>query len=346
LFRTWHDEADWVGKTLSAMHARRWAWGVEQMEELRDGPLRGLTGPQLRARIERGWQAVPAKPMPAQQEAAALRVVLESLPRQADCLSIREHSLVERLLTEGGQTALEDVEDLEAAQALRHRLWVDVGLCEGRPAARLDSRLREAVAQALDRPDHTALRARLFTVHAAISALLYIAGALDDRGPQRLFMQQVLRAPADDEEAQHLAQQYLWASYDCMDYPHGVLLVHPALADPPAAVCPLPGEEAGLDARRLLGGMQGILPEEEPLDSRLAAALQGALRMGEDAADCARELRWLAKQGAPLEALHSVLATRLCVLETQEMRRALRMLWQGVPRWDGVCDAPVAMTVH
>jgi len=183
---------------------------------------------------------------------------------------------------------------------------------------------------------------RLFSVHATLSGLLYIAGALDDRAPQRLFMQQVLQAGPEDEEASHLAQQYLWAAYDCVDYPQGVLLVHSALADPSAFAFGLacPPEAPELDAAQLLGGMQGVLPVEEPLDAALAAVLKHALRPSQNVAWCVQELRLLAKQGAPLEALHHVLAPKLCVLETPAIRHAVRALWQGVPRWEGCYIQP------
>lgn len=319
------------------MRARRWEERTSHLSEAHDGALTGLTAQELRCRIECGWQAVPCKPVAAQQEAVALRVVLEALPRQVDCLAICEHSLLERLLVEGGHAKLEELEELEAALALRHRLWADVGLLDGRVIARLDSRLMQPLREAMERPAHTAARMRLFSVHATISGLLYIAGALDDRAPQRLFMEQVLQADEQDEEAQHLAQKYLWAAYDCVDYPQGVLLVHPALADPLGFVAgwERPMGTPEIDAVRLLGGMQGILPDEEPLDDALAAALRHALRPSQDVDCVVQELRLLAKQGAPLEALHHVLAPKLCVLETPTIRQAVRALWQGVPRWEG-----------
>ncbi|MCL2810493.1 MAG: hypothetical protein FWD25_01205 [Clostridia bacterium] len=336
---------DWSGRTLSALRARRWEERVAPLCEVRNGALLGLSPQELRSRIEGGWQAIPRKTARAQQQQEALRVLLEALPRQVDCLSIPEHSLLERLLIQCGCAELEELEELEAAWALRHRLWVDVGYLQGRVVARLDSRLAQPLREAMDRPAHNAVRMRLFSVHATLSGLLYIAGALDDGAPQRLFMEQVLQADPQDEEASHLARQYLWAAYDCLDYPQGVLLVHPALADPSHFVCgwSLPPEAPILDAAMLLGGMEGVLPVEKPLDAALTSLLKNALRPSEDVALCVQELRLLAKQGAPLEALHHVLAPNLCVLETPGIRHAVRALWQGVPRWEA-CSVPT--TVH
>lgn len=319
------------------MRAQRWEDRVSSLSEVRDGALSGLTAQELRFRIECGWQAVPCKPVAAQQAEVALRVVMEAIPKQVDCLAIHEHSLLERLLVQEGCAVLEELEELEAAHALRHRLWVDVGRLDGQVVARLDSRLTQPLREAMERPAHAAVRMRLFSVHATISGLLYIAGALDDRAPQQLFMQQVLQADPEDEEAQHLARQYLWAAYDCVDYPQGVLLVHPALADPLAFVEGWAHPEGAreMDAALLLGGMQGVLPVEEPLDAALAAVLKHALRPSQDLECCVQELRLLTKQGAPLEALHHILAPKLCVLETPAIRHAVRALWQGVPRWEG-----------
>jgi hypothetical protein len=342
------EDSDWSERTLSAMRAQRWEDGISRLSEARDGALSGLTAQELRHRIERGWQAVPCKPVAAQQEEIALRVVLEALPRQVDCLAISEHSLLERLLVEGGCAPLEELEELEAARTLRRRLWADVGRTEdGRIVARVDSRLILPLRAAMERPAHTAARMRLFSIHATISGLLYIAGALDDRAPQQLVMQQVLQADPHDEEAQHLARQYLWAAYDCVDYPQGVLLVHPALADPAAFISGWtqpPGAQP-VDAAQLLGGMQGVLPVEEPLDAALSAALRHALRPSQDVRCVVQELRLLAKQGAPLEALRHVLAPKLCVLETQSIRQAVCALWQGVPRWEG-CYAQSALAIQ
>ncbi|MCL2545047.1 MAG: hypothetical protein FWE77_03920 [Clostridia bacterium] len=339
-------DTDWSARTLSNLRARRWEERVARLREAGDGALSGLTAQQLRSRIERGWQAVPCRPVPAQQEEEALRVVLEALPRQADCLAISEHSLLERLLMDGGCAALEELEELEAAWALRHRLWADVGYLHGQIVARLDGRLARPLREALAQPAHNGVRMRVFSVHATLSGLLYIAGALDDRAPQRLFMEQVLQADPQDEEAQHLAQQYLWAAYDCVDYPQGVLLVHAALADPsPFANGAYPPEAPELDAAQLLGGMQGVLPVEEPLDAALISLLKHALRPSQDAEECVQELRLLAKQGAPLEAMRRVLTPKLCVLETPAIRYAVRALWQGVPRWEG-CHAPAHRAVQ
>jgi len=347
LFRTQGTaDTDWSARTLSALRARRWEERVAQLCEVRNGALLGLNPQELRSRIEGSWQAIPCKTARALQQQEALRVLLKALPRQADCLSIPEHSLLERLLMQCGCAELEELEELEAAWALRHRLWVDVGTLKGRVVARLDSRLAQPLREAMDRPAHNEARLRLFSVHATLSGLLYIAGALDDGAPQRLFMQQVLQADPQDEEATHLARQYLWAAYDCIDYPQGVLLVHPALADPSYFMYggDLPPEAPKLDAAQLLGGMQGVLPVEEPLDAALIGLLKHALRPSQDVALCVQELRLLAKQGAPLEALHHVLAPNLCVLETPAIRHGVRALWQGVPRWE-CCSAPVTLNV-
>lgn len=331
-------DAEWSERTLERAQKSRFERAVAAMRHVRRDAFEGKSAQELWRTIEQCWQAVAKKPLRAQQEQEARCAVLRALERQADCLSAGEHALVERLLILDGCVLLSDYEELCAAQALSLRLWADVGTQEGRPVCHLDDTLTGPLAAAMARPEHAGVRMRLFSFEATVSAALYIAGALDDRTPQRLFCTQVLLADERDEEAQHLAQQYLWASFDCMDYEDGVLLLHPALYDPRPVLCGLRPELGEFTAEQIVGGMQGILPEEECAQRAMARALSGALRPGEDAEECAQELRMLIKQGADIEALRAVLAGRVTVMPGGTMMRALRTMLDTVPRW--VCEAP------
>ena len=121
----------------------------------------------------------------------------------------------------------------------------------------------------------------------------------------------------------HLARRYLWASYDCMDYSGGVMLIHPALAEP----------QSVMQGKRRVGGLlmtptgsarcTDILPEEIPLQQEMERAIAGALRDGQRAEDVATTLRLLCKQGAPLDALEDVLQTALIIYVSDAMRAAL-----------------------
>lgn len=334
MFRTGdRPDAEWPERALSRAQRARMERVSASLGPVRADAFEGRSAKELWETIERCWQDVAKKPMRAQQEQAAREAVLRGLERQADCLSSGEHTLVERLLILDGGVTVTDYEELCAAQALCRRLWADVGLQDGRPFVRLDATLAQPLTQAMARPEHASVRMRIFSFEATVAAALYIAGALDDRTPQALFARQVLLTDEQDEEAMHLARHYLWAGFDCVDYEDGVLLLHPALYDPAPVLRGVRPELTSFTAEQIVGGMQGIMPQEEPAQRALERAIAGALRAGEDAEECATELRMLAKQGADFDALREVLSGRVTVMPGGAMERALRAMLEATPSW-------------
>lgn len=148
-----------------------------------------------------------------------------------------------------------------------------------------------------------------------------------------MILRDILCVDEQDEVFSQLARRYLWASYDCMDYNGGVMLIHPALADPQSVI----------RGKRNLGGVlmmpssavcyTDILPEEIPLQKELECTIAGALRDGRRAEDVATTLRLLCKQGAPLSALEEVLQASLIVYVSDSMRAALSDLYIQTPKW-------------
>lgn len=337
MFRSeeWHS-ADWTERTLYAMRERRFSERVALLSELTPQTIFHMDMRELTTRIEGCWQDIPRKPMRAQQVTAAQEVILGTIERQADCLSQEEHALIERMLILGGSARITDLQELDAAEALSLRLWADVGMLEGVPTVRLFDDVTQPLARAFARPEHTKLRMRLFSFQATLCAALYLAGVIDDRTPQMLFTQQVLCSDESDEEALQLARRFLWASFDCVDYEDGVLLVHSAVSEPHKLARGRRPQIEKFTAHELLGGMQGILPQEEPLEEALVSAIDGALRKGMDAQECAQSLRLLSKQGAPIEALREVLSSMLMVYCTPIMQTALEDMHYGVVRWDAM----------
>ena len=303
--------ADWSARTLTALRAARWAQAVT---------------------------ALP--PLPAAAPQAAPRDD-DALARQADSLSIEAHALAERLLIGDGCAVLTDWDALKAALSLRDLRWVSIGTRQAQVLARLDAALAAPLAEAMTRPAHAAVRQRVFSAHATLSGLLYIAGFLEDAMPCALFMREVLHA--QDEGARCLARRFLCAAYECHAASGGLLLAHPGLHDPAryalAAGTPAaPAPDMAVDAQQLLGAMQELLPQEEAASEALCVLLHGALRAGHDADACVHELRLLCKQGAPEEALRGVLAPTLAT-EPPALAHALRVLRASTPRWDGTCRA-------
>lgn len=324
----------WQEKTMEAMHKRRFEQRISQLPPLGAERLSALSPSALERRIEQSWQDIERKPMRTQQIQAVWKSVLSSIEVQADCLSHEEHELVERALILGGSARIEDAMELEAARALSLRLWASVGLVSGKPCMELELPVLQPVAKAFARPEHDAVRQRLQSIGAYLSGTLYRVGALDDRQPQQLILREALGGGRKDELLVQLSRRYLWASFDCVDYADGVMLVHPALADP-SHLLSAARRRGGLlmPAHSDIQGMMDILPEEIPLQRDMERAIAGALRDGYRAADVARDLRFLCKQGAPLSALEEVLQEALIVYVSPFMRGALSNMYYRLPKW-------------
>ena len=323
----------WQDKTIEAMQRRRFEQMVAQLPPLGSTRLENLSAGAFERRLEQCWQDVPRKPMRAQQESEVWRTVLRSIEQQADCLSQEEHALVERALILGGCAQIEDTLELEAARALSLRLWANVGMVSGKPYVELVRPIVQPVARAFAREEHEEVRRRFEAFHGFMASTLYRVGAMDDRQPQQLILREVLGVTDGSELSLQLARRYLWASYDCVDYSDGVLLVHSALAEPRHMLA---------DGRRRTGLMlppqslqtaMDILPEEIPLQRGLELAIAGTLRDGLREEDVARTIRFLCKQGAPLSAMEEVLQSSMIVYLSATMRGALADMYYMLPKW-------------
>ncbi len=325
----------WQEKTMEAMQRRRFEQQVSQLPPLGTHHLEALPPAAFERRLERCWQDIERKPMRMQQMSEVWRGVLSSIERQADCLSHEEHALVERALILGGSAQIEDALELEAACALELRLWASVGLVSGRPVIELERPVLQPVAKAFARAEHEHTRKKLSALTARLTGALYRAGALDDRQPQQMILRDVFGGKEKDEMLMQLARRYLWASFDCVDYTDGVMLVHPALADPGVLLARGRRRACGLilpPSECCLPEVD-ILPEEIPLERGLECAIQGALRSGYSEQDTARNLRFLCKQGAPLRAMEEILQSSLIVCLSGPMKRALENMYYSLPKW-------------
>ena len=89
----------------------------------------------------------------------------------------------------------------------------------------------------------------------------------------------------------------------------------------------------------MLGGMNGILPEEVACCEAMRGALEGAIRPEYDPEEALEDLRMMAKQGAQLAEMREVLESMLCVLPTPRMLDALTQLHLQTVRWLGMPSA-------
>ena len=323
----------WQDKTIEAMQKRRFEQMVAQLPPLGSTRLENLGAGAFERRLEQCWQDVPRKPMRAQQENEVWRSVLRSIEQQADCLSQEEHSLVERALILGGCAQIEDTLELEAARALSLRLWANVGMVSGKPYVELVRPVVQPVARAFAREEHEAVRRRFEAFHGFMTSTLYRVGAMDDRQPQQIILREVLNATEHSELALQLARRYLWASYDCVDYSDGVLLVHSALADPRHMIADGRRKTGILLPPQSLHPALDILPEEIPLQRELELAISGTLRDGLREQDVARTIRFLCKQGAPLSAMEEVLQASMIVYLSASAKGALADMYYMLPKW-------------
>ena len=324
----------WREMTLEAMQKRRFEQCVAQLPPLGAQRLSQLSPGALERRLEQSWQDVGRKPMRAQQLAEVWKSVLASIEMQADCLSCVEHELVERALILGGSVKIEDVQELEAARALSLRLWANVGLISGKPYLELETPVLEPAARAFAREAHEQTRRRLDGFHAWLTGTLYRVGAMDDRQPQRLLLDGIFPQSSEQEQRVQLARRYLWASCDCVDYDGGVMLVHSALADPRCLIaCGRRKKIMNLSMQMEYAALMDILPEEIPLQMALERIIDDALRDGYRAQDVARNIRFLCKQGAPLQAMEEVLQNALIVYVSTGMRGALANMYYSMPKW-------------
>ncbi len=325
----------WQEKTIESMQRRRYDQWIRQLPPLGAGRLEALEPAALARKLEQCWQDIERKPMRAQQIAHVWQRVLDSIEMQADCLSHEEHELAERALILGGCARIEDTQELEAARALSLRLWASVGLVSGKPYIELETPVLQPVAKAFAREAHEKMRRRLERFSARLSGLLYRFGAMDDRQPQQMLLRDVFEGEKIEETHIQLARRYLWASFDCVDYSDGVMLVHPALADPHQIMAFRQRRSPALlqhqDEMRMQ--MIDILPEEIPLQRDLERAISGALRDGLLAQDVARMLRFLCKQGAPLHVLEELLQESLMVYVSPFMRGAIENMYYRLPKW-------------
>lgn len=265
-------------------------------------------------------------------------VVLARLPLEAKYVGVGEQQLLEKLLINDGTLLLSDWDDIGAAEALVSRLWCSFYADGDDWYLSLPKALHEPLLSVNGTQEAAEARERIFRYDATIHGLLYIAGLLHASQAVDFFLEGVMRQK--DALAKEIARRYLQASFEYVTDGRGdMILLHPGLANPYQLVNQQQVGEMGafeMTQEMVAGGMNGLLPEEEPLHQAMAAALNGALRPDYDLNDTAEDLRILAKQGVSMAEMENVLASTLSTLPTKEMLAALKRLYEETPRWLGL----------
>lgn len=332
----------WSDKTMSVLRER-------QLEACQDRltrcPSNGIFGDLCEDELRRLYDvSFYAREMPRHlaTQAALQKRVLEYAPQEACFLSPREDELVKRMLMNGGEVYLEDWDEITAAEALIARLWCTLQIVDEENARLcLAKELVETVTAAMLSPDYFTVRERIFSFDATLHSLLYLSGFLHAAVPASHFYAQLKNK--DHGLTGVLIGRYLRAAFDYTETPAGeILLLHPGLADPEhllAQTAHMEAPEIHLTKEMMLGGMNGILPEEVASCEAMRGALSGAVRPEYDEEEALEDLRMMAKQGAGLKEMREVMSSMLCVLPTPRMNDALSQLHLQTVRWTGMPSA-------
>lgn len=333
-------ELDWCEKTMSVLREKQYEACERRLSAY---PPYGLFSPmatdaQAQVFWERSFYHSEAGNASLITLAALRHKVLAQLPTEALYLSSGESALLERLLISEGRVVSQNWDEIDAAEALTRRLWCSF-VSEGENwALELPEVLWEPLLKAYHDPQYRKARSRLFRFDATIHGLLYIAGFLHAGQPRAFFLRDVMENT--DALAQTIANRYMKASFEYIAEAEGdMVLVHPGLADPGWLMANLRwGGEITLTLNEdtLAGGMNGTLPEEEPLHEAMRVALDDHMRPEWEAEEAAEDLRLLAKQGVTLPAMGEVLDSMICVRRTAAMQSALQRLYDSTPHWVGM----------
>ena len=272
-------------------------------------------------------------------DVAQMREIVRSqMEREIDLVSVTEHMLLERMLLFDGEAELIEWEEISAAQALVSRLWCSLTKQGDSFYIRLPRMLHTPMLEWMNNERHTMTRESIFGFDATIHGLLYIAGFLHADQPIDHFLEDVIHKK--DAMSKLLARRYLCAAFDyVIDLRGEMILIHPGLADPEHLLAQLKDEgilSMELDQNMILGGMNGVFPEELPLFDLMCGALHGALRPEYTPEDAAIDLRLLAKQGVNRAEMEEVLAAMLTGLPTPCMLEILKRINLETPLWVGL----------
>ena len=273
---------------------------------------------------------------------ALRRKAMDFLPHEVCLLSAEEDALVKRMLAGNNETLLAEWTEISAAEALIARLWCTLEIRDDETAAlKLHPSLAEPLTKAMLSETYTALQSLLFSFSATLHSLLYLSGFLHATVPAAHFCEMVKDMPLPHAET--FIDRYMRAAFDYTQTNIGeMLLLHPGLADPNHLLMNLSGIKPTaihLTQEMMLGGMNGILPEEVASTENMRGMLEGAVRPDMDADEALEDLRMMAKQGATLEEMTEVLESMLFVLPTPGMLSALSQLHLQTVRWMGIKSA-------
>lgn len=333
-------EERWCEKTMSVLREQQ---REACQERLSHWPRKSVFSPlyddEYREILSRSYFMQEERGIPSREEICD--TLLLRAPVEAMYLSPAEDALCKRMLTSPDRAAICEWEDISAAESLVKRLWCVLRIEDDTATISLGEPLCSALMEAMLSEDYQKARAALFSFDATLHGLLYLSGFLYAEVPKKHFIADHMASQGGIADS--LITRYLRAAFDYTQCVGGeILLVHPGLAEPERLFRSLSGievPESHLTREMMLGGMNGILPEEIASAEAMRGALTDAVRPEYDQEEALEDLRMMAKQGAAYSEMREVLESMLCVLPTPRMLSALKQLHMQAVRWIGMPSA-------
>jgi len=323
----------WTDRTLSILRASR----LESCEK----ELAGLGGCGLfdaettdvdaERLFEISWMAEEEKEPRLHTIEEMRKQVLSHFVAEYALLSPEETDLVIKLAVLGGEMPLYDWNDLIPARSLIKRLWCQVDpnrkdwILMPRWACLMTilttasddvKRIHEIVERIVETVDNTR----------------YLAGAMPAETVIRDLAWQLQGTMAADQPV--LYSRLLKASFETMiDQEGRLMLIHPGLADPRGFLQRPERLTISGDQQRMEEIYESLMEVEDPLYEKMLDVIQQLTRPEAGAEDTVEDLMLLAKQGAPVQEIREVLASRIICLPTAEMLSALADIHDRVPKW-------------
>jgi len=333
--------ASWAERTSSALSEDRLNLCASRLAALSGVGIYGKSAAQsLSDAYKASYYSVTGERAPALPELRKL--VRGQLPHEFPLVSGREESLLQRLLIFEGKTRLFAREETLPALSLVKRLWCAVTLdSEGAFWLKLYKPLIPLILSAASSDGFAEMRRKVFALEATVHSLLYLHGVLYAQPTVTGFMNNVLKDRTP--RTRDYVTRCLMAQFDYVyDRQGNMLLVHDGLAEPDRVIPDLTEplfQDQSFTMQMILGGMNEMLSEEAPAIEALTQVLKGVLQPEYTAAAVANDLKLLAKQGAPLEALSDLIRDKLLTAMPIRLENALRRLVMDTVRWEGAQSA-------
>ena len=323
----------WTDRTLSILRASRLESCEKELAGLGGCGLFDATTTDVEAErlFEISWMAEEEKEPRLHTIEEMRRQVLSHFAAELSLLSPEEADLTMKLAIFGGEMPLYDWNDLIPARCLIKRLWCRVDpdrknwilmpqwVCLMTvliTASDEAKRTREIVEKIVETVDNT----------------LYLAGAMPAETVVRDLERQLQGTMAAGQPA--LYRRLLKSAFETMTDRGGrLMLLHPGLADPRGFLQRPERFTVSADQERMEEIYESLMEVEDPLYEKMLDVIQQLIRPEAGAEDTVEDLILLAKQGAPVQEMREVLASRIICLPTAEMLSALTDIHDRVPKW-------------